>query len=68
MANFCHGDKDKISQMEDMGNNACLLMGYHNKVCCGKFCQIILVMNNLILKQFSIFRDSLPKTIDQLHD
>ncbi len=32
MGNFCHGDKDKISQMEDMGNNACLLMGYHNKV------------------------------------
>jgi hypothetical protein len=32
MGNFCHGDKDKVSQMEDMGNNACLLMGYHNKV------------------------------------
>jgi hypothetical protein len=27
MGNFCHGDKDKISQMEDVGNNACLLMG-----------------------------------------
>ena len=23
MGNFCHGDKDKISQMEDMGNDAC---------------------------------------------
>ncbi len=33
MGNFCHGDKDKISQMEDMGNHACFLMGYHNKVC-----------------------------------
>jgi hypothetical protein len=32
MGNFCHGDKDKISQMEDVGNDACLLMGYHNKV------------------------------------
>ncbi len=32
MGSFCHGDKDKISQMEDMGNNACFLMGYHNKV------------------------------------
>ncbi len=32
MGNFCHGDKDKISQMEDIGNNACFLMGYHNKV------------------------------------
>jgi hypothetical protein len=33
MGNFCHGDKDMISQMEDMGNNACFLMGYHDKVC-----------------------------------
>jgi hypothetical protein len=32
MGNFCHGDKDNISQMEDMGSNACFLMGYHNKV------------------------------------
>jgi hypothetical protein len=32
MGNFCHGDKDKISQMEDMGNNACFLMGYQDKV------------------------------------
>jgi hypothetical protein len=46
MGNFYHGDKDKISQMEDMGNNACLLMGYHNKVGCARFCQIILFMNN----------------------
>ncbi len=33
MGNFCHGDKDKISQMDNMGNNACFLMGYHDKVC-----------------------------------
>jgi hypothetical protein len=33
MGNFCHGDKDKISQMEDMGNDACFLMGNHDKVC-----------------------------------
>ena len=32
MGKFCHGDKGKISQMEDMGNNACFLMGYHDKV------------------------------------
>ncbi len=44
MENFCCRDKDKISQMEDMGNDARLLMGYHNKVCCARFCQIILVM------------------------
>jgi hypothetical protein len=33
MRNFCHGDKDNISQIEDMGNDACLLMEYHDKVC-----------------------------------
>jgi hypothetical protein len=33
MGNFCHRDKDKISQMEDTGNTACFLMGYHDKVC-----------------------------------
>ncbi len=33
MGNFCHGDKDKISQMEDMGNDATVLIGYHDKVC-----------------------------------
>jgi hypothetical protein len=66
MENFCHGDKNMIRQMEDMGNDACLLMGYHNKVRCARFCQIILVMNNFFLVQVFIFRDSLPITIDQL--
>ncbi len=32
MGNVCHGDKDKISRMEDMGNDVCFLMGYHNKL------------------------------------
>jgi hypothetical protein len=32
MGNFYHKVKDKISQMEDMGNYACFLMGYHDKV------------------------------------
>ncbi len=32
VGNFCHRDKDKVSQMEDMGNNACFLLGYHDKV------------------------------------
>jgi hypothetical protein len=41
-------------------------MGYHNKVLCARFHQIILVMNNFYLTQVSIFRDSLPITIDQL--
>jgi hypothetical protein len=32
MVNFCHRDKVKIRQMEDIGNDACFLMGYHDKV------------------------------------
>jgi hypothetical protein len=47
MGNFCHGDKDKMSQMEDMGNNATVLIGYHNKVFFEDICQIIQVMNYL---------------------
>jgi hypothetical protein len=68
MGNFCHGEKDKISQMEDVGNYACLLMRYHNKVHSARLYQIILVMNNLFhhLTQVSNFRESLPITIDQL--
>ncbi len=48
MGNFCHGDKEKISQLEDMGNDACILIGYHDKVRFVIDCQIIQVMNNLI--------------------
>ncbi len=48
MGNFCHGDKEKISQREDMGNDACILIGYHDKVRFVIDCQIIQVMNNLI--------------------
>jgi hypothetical protein len=65
MGNFCNGDKVEISQMEDMGNDACLLTGYHNKVCYARFRQIILVMI-FFLPQVSIFTDLLPITIDQL--
>jgi hypothetical protein len=46
MGNFCHRDKDKISQMEDMGNNACFLMEYHDKVHLNDVCQIIHSLNN----------------------
>jgi hypothetical protein len=67
MGNFCHGDKNKISQMEDMGNNAFLLVGYHNNVRSARLCQIILFMYNTVhhLTHVSIFRKSLPITIDQ---
>jgi hypothetical protein len=32
MGNYCHGDQTKKSQLEDMGNNSSLLMGYHDMV------------------------------------
>ncbi len=47
MGNFYHGDEGKISQMEEMGNDACVLIGYHDKVCLSNLCQIIHIMNNL---------------------
>jgi hypothetical protein len=31
MGNFCHGDKNKESQPEDMGNDACIMVTYHVK-------------------------------------
>ena len=32
LGNFCHGDKSKNSQMETMGMDSCMIVGYHNKV------------------------------------
>ena len=32
MGNFCHGDETKNSQMETMGMDACMMIGYHDKV------------------------------------
>jgi hypothetical protein len=32
LGNFCHGDKDKESHMEQMGNNACVVVGFNNMV------------------------------------
>jgi hypothetical protein len=32
MGNFCHGDKNKKSQPEDMGNDAYTMVAYHAKV------------------------------------
>ncbi len=67
MGNFCHGDKDKISQMEDMGNNATVLIGYHDKVCFEDICQIIQIMNYLFryLTLLFINRMSLTKQKNQ---
>jgi hypothetical protein len=32
MGNFCHGDKQKDLQMELMGMDACVTVGFNNKV------------------------------------
>ncbi len=32
MGNFCHGGKKKESQMENMGTDACVIVGFDNKV------------------------------------
>ncbi len=32
MDNFCHGDKKKESQMENMGTDECVIVGFDNKV------------------------------------
>jgi hypothetical protein len=32
MGNFCHGDKNKENQPEDIGNDACIMLAYHAKV------------------------------------
>jgi hypothetical protein len=32
LGNFCHGDKSENSQMETMGMDSCMMIGYHDKV------------------------------------
>ncbi len=32
MGNFCHGDEKKKSQMENMGADSCVIVGFDNKV------------------------------------
>ncbi len=32
LGNFCHGDEYKELQMENMGNNACIVVGFNNMV------------------------------------
>ncbi len=32
MGNFCHGDEQKDSQMEQMGTDACVIVGFNNKM------------------------------------
>jgi hypothetical protein len=54
MGNYCHGDQTKKSQLEDMGNDACLLMGYHDTVRALMNVQIILHWNNLLIQLFII--------------
>ncbi len=54
MGNYCHGDQTKKSQLEDMGNDTCLLMGYHDTVRALIYVQIILHWNNLLIQLFII--------------
>ncbi len=54
MGSYCHGDQTKKSQLEDIGNNACLLMGYHDTVRALMYAQIILHSNNLLIQLFII--------------
>ena len=35
--NYCHSHATQTSQLEDMGNNACIIVGYHDKVSSVKF-------------------------------
>ncbi len=49
MGNYCHGDQTKKSQLEDMGNDVCLLMRYHDTVRALMYVQIILYWNNLLI-------------------
>ncbi len=30
--NYCHSHAEETSQLEEMGNDACVFVGYHNKV------------------------------------
>jgi hypothetical protein len=32
LGNFCHSDEDKESHMENMGNDACVVVGFNNMV------------------------------------
>ena len=32
IGNFCHGDEQKDLQMEQMGTDACVIVGFNNKV------------------------------------
>ena len=32
IAHTCHGDEQKDSQMEQMGTDACVIVGFNNKV------------------------------------
>jgi hypothetical protein len=54
MGNYCHRDQTKKRQLEDMGNDACLFMGYHDTVKALMYVQIILHWINLLIQLFII--------------
>jgi hypothetical protein len=52
LGNFCHGDKSKNSQMETMGMDSCMIVGYHNKVSENSGQSIILFQIGIICSFF----------------
>jgi hypothetical protein len=43
LGNFCHGDEDKVSHMENMGNDACVIVCFNNMV---RIYQILVLFRN----------------------
>ncbi len=48
MGIFCHGNESKVLQMEQMGNNSCMIVGYHDKVSDNSELSIILVLLHML--------------------
>jgi hypothetical protein len=60
MGNLCHGNESKVLQMEQMGNNSCMIVGYHNKVSENSELSIIFIPDqNLMFTTHVIFYQTL---------
>jgi hypothetical protein len=55
MGNFCHGDKKKESQMEDMGTDACVIVGFDKDYChiCFPLLFFLFLTNCIIIYRMS---------------
>ena len=54
MGNFCHGDEQKDLQMEQMGTDACVIVGFNNKV--RKLLYLFQLHTFLFLTNYTIIR------------